>query len=390
MSAGGRPKFFVHAGMHKTGSSAVQAYCRKNPRALARLGIAYPRAFYQNHKFGTISLFMDEPAGGQVDMSHRPRGYAPDDLRRGFDEFLQRAARKGQHVLLSSETAVNLSPAGLARLEETAAPAFDPVEIVALLRPPLSFAQSASQQRLKGGMTLDRFEERLPLPEYERRFGHMLAHYGAARMHLAPYHPATLVGGDVFQTVVSLMGIDPAPVRGSRTERRNAAMSLTAAKALSAFNACLRDKGLTRGLPPGLAARFDDPVMHRFHDGFTVSFQRHDTPMRLLLPAFADIAGPPYRLTETVMERVAAASSADAAWLAENFGIDIGAYDIARGEAVPAESLASFDADEIARIEAALDNFIANAENTLMTFDAERAVRFPRLRKMFRAVTGYG
>ncbi len=386
----GRPKFVVHAGMHKTGSSAVQDYCRRHPRVLKRLGLAYPRAFYQNHKFGTISLFMDDPKNAREDASHRPRGYAPDDLARAFDAFLQRAAKKRQHVLLSSETAVNLSPAGLDRLEAAAAPRFAPVEIVALLRPPLSFARSASQQRLKGGVPLGRFEEKLPLPNYEQRFGKMLAHFGTERMHLAPYHPSTLVNGDVFQTVVSLMGLDPAPVAGSRTERRNAAMSLTAAKALSAFNACIRDHALTADLPPSLAERFDDPVMHRFHDGFRVSFQRHDTPMRLLLPVFAEIAGPPYRLTANVMEKVAEASKADAEWLSREFGIDIAAYDISPDEAVAPEMLATFEPDELARIETALDAFIANAENTLMEFEEREPTPLDRVRKVWRAITGFG
>ncbi|WMS42462.1 hypothetical protein RDV64_20740 [Acuticoccus sp. MNP-M23] len=392
MSGGGagRPKFVVHAGMHKTGSSAVQAFCRKHPRVLKRLGIAYPRAFYQNHKFGTISLFMDEPAKPREDVSHRPRGYAPDDLKHAFDAFLERAAKKRQHVLLSSETAVNLSPDGLRRLDEAAAPSFAPVEIVALLRPPLSFAQSASQQRLKGGMSLGRLEERLPLPEYERRFEHMLAHFGPERLHLAPYHPSTLVGGDVFQTVVSLMGLDPAPAAAHRTERRNTAMSLTAAKALSVFNACIRENAITADVPASLAARFDDPVMHRFHDGFSISFQRHDTPMRLLLPVFTGISGPPYRLTGTMMDNVTAASRSDCEWLSRNFDIDIQAFDIAPDEAVPAESLTTFEPDELARIEAALDAFIANAENTLLELEEQTATPLSRARKLFRAVTGIG
>ncbi len=41
---GARPRLFIHAGLHKTGTTALQESLARNREALARLGILYPRA----------------------------------------------------------------------------------------------------------------------------------------------------------------------------------------------------------------------------------------------------------------------------------------------------------------------------------------------------------
>ena len=55
-----KPVLYLHVGMHKTGTTAIQAAMYASRRQLARRGIYYP-GFEQNHSVAIGSLFSEEP-----------------------------------------------------------------------------------------------------------------------------------------------------------------------------------------------------------------------------------------------------------------------------------------------------------------------------------------
>jgi hypothetical protein len=127
--AGGRPRLFVHVGIHKTGTTSLQGYLARHRDALAKAGLFVP-------KTGTLP----QPGAGHhllpwtLTGRHADQwaGVDPDGLWRTLAHEL--AASGCDHAIVSSEDLSHLTDEQVGIVAERLAP-FDPVAVVVLRRP---------------------------------------------------------------------------------------------------------------------------------------------------------------------------------------------------------------------------------------------------------------
>lgn len=368
------PTLYFHAGMNKTGSSAVQSYFQRNRKLLGQAGLAYPSLPSPNHssflqsQFGPRRHELAQQIIGRLVASEADL----DAFRTAFDGFLATSARAGRDVLLSAEATMKLQQEGYRELRDLALASFDRVVAVALVRPPLSFARSAMQQRLKGGLSVGRFDELPPTPDYARRFGPLIEVFGADNVRLRIYHPATFVAGDVLQTILAMLDGDRSALRDERAPRSNVSVSMTACKALALISGVLHAGGVGPQVPPPLAARLTAGALGAF---FATTRARR---VRQLPPhingVVLGIAGGGFRLPHALGADLLARSADDIAWMSQRLDTDLLAHD----EPLPpagSDPFAEWSEPEIAAVAEAFDRINAQDDATIAALAERRLER---------------
>ena len=203
-------RIVIHAGMHKTGSTAIQAVF--GTRGVA--GVDHPGGPRANLSDEVLLLFAE---GRLLDTVHAAR--LPHLSRRALMRRRARAEARLAARLARCRAAVFLVSA-----EDIAAPDFDTaatarmvdflgrsgraIELQAYVRAPVSFMQSAFQQRVKqdkpGAAELD---ARTLWPCYRDRFEKFDTVLGRDRVHLHAFDPAAFPGGDVVADFAARLGV---------------------------------------------------------------------------------------------------------------------------------------------------------------------------------------
>ncbi|MEO1102382.1 MAG: hypothetical protein AAFW98_01405 [Pseudomonadota bacterium] len=361
----GEPTLFFHIGQHKTGTTSIQAFCKRNRKLLTEAGLAYPPFANANHSTMMAALFRDPTSRGTENTDKRLLREKSEDLAAALSDYLGRMARKGLSVLVSGEGLSIMTPVELERVQTFAARHYPHMVVVGLARPPLAFARSSAQQRLRNGRTFASFLNKVPAPRYAKRFGPSVEVFGRANVRLAAYHPSLLRGGDALQGVLDLMGCDEPSLTEARSGRANTAMSLTAAKALSAYNESVRAGRPVPYLPPAILERWDHPTVAMLHGGYTRHVSLPEPAAALLLRTLLNVPGPRYRLAKEIVNAVRAESVEDVAWLKDTFGIDIAPLDEPEGDTLTLAEMAVFDDAEIAAVTSTFDAFIADPDSAI-------------------------
>lgn len=221
-------KIVIHAGMHKTGSSSIQDYMS----AADLEGISYASWRSPNHSALFVLLFADEETLFSYH-SFRSRGsnYLSRilDIRQFWRDSLVEEMRDsaGKTFVFSAES---ISHPHYSNAIEPMANFFrqwsDDVNVIAYVRSPLSFANSAFQQRLKGGA--ESLNVGSLWPSYKKRFAKLEEVFGE-KLTLKPYDAERLVDGDVVKDFVSILG---AEVKGDFSQKSNSSLSAEAAALL--------------------------------------------------------------------------------------------------------------------------------------------------------------
>lgn len=212
-------RIVIHMGMHKTGSSAIQACFHATPVAGAR----YLRAASSNHSSLFVLLF-DDPA--RVPRYHGFSVLGPDfvarlpeNRRRGLaalEAQLAEMAASGGTLVISGE---DISSPEFVQARQAMHDLLrrwsDDILVVAYVRSPLSYAVSAFQEQLKGPHRVDLDLSRA-WPQYRTRFEQMEALVGPDRLRLRRFAPDALVGGDVVADFCHAIGVAPPSVPPAR------------------------------------------------------------------------------------------------------------------------------------------------------------------------------
>lgn len=216
-----RGRIVIHAGMHKTGSTAIQEVFGTGGVA----GVDHPGGPRANLSDEVLLLFAE---GALLEKFHAAR--LPHLSRRAL---MRRRART--EARLAARLARSRAPLWLFSAEDIAAPDFDAaatarmadllgrsgrgIEVQAYVRAPVSFMQSAFQQRVKqdkpGAAALD--ADTL-WPRYRARFEKFDLVFGRDRVHLHAFDPATFPGGDVVADFAAKLGValpEAPPVRAN-------------------------------------------------------------------------------------------------------------------------------------------------------------------------------
>lgn len=199
----------VHAGMHKTGSSAIQQYFS----GLKDDKIVYPRWTDSNLCGLFVLLFYDEDklhlyhgfkARGQEFIETLPS--MKERWLTSLEEDIERS--RGKTLLFSAE---DISAPGLrsavVRMQAFFARWTSEITVVGYARSPTSFALSAFQQMLKDG-GINKLNVETLWPHYRPRFEMLEEIFGKENVNLRAYDVAHLQGGDVVRDFATILGVD--------------------------------------------------------------------------------------------------------------------------------------------------------------------------------------
>ncbi|HVZ52707.1 MAG TPA: hypothetical protein VG986_12120 [Pseudolabrys sp.] len=229
---------YIHIGVHKTGTTSIQATFHKNRRRLRRHDINYLN-IAENHSYRLYPLFCDTP--------HK---YI-QNLRVGIDNeakaarknaatarALRRALRANRcsGIVISGEALSSLSAAGVGRLKAALAPYAARFRVIAYVRDPYSYMTSAFQEHLREGADYDRLIAKPPLPRYRLRLARFIEVFGRDNVDIRIFDPANFVAGDLIADFLSAIDANPSIAADLQVIRRNEALSLEAAWLIKVAN----------------------------------------------------------------------------------------------------------------------------------------------------------
>lgn len=325
--------FYLHIGMHKTASSSCQQLFSQNTALLAAQGLRYFNSFDANHSFFLINFFETERRDMRrlLDARYVDARYGThrETLWRRWLDFLEQTGTAGDDALLSGESGGFLTEESIVRLRDQVLEHFDRMKVLMLVRPPLSFARSAAQQRLKGGHSLEALAAGLPTPKYRRRLEGYRKALGAQNISLELFHPERMVDGDPARTLLAMMNKTEPALAPLRAPRINEAISRTGAKLLSALQSIRRNADAESRIPPLVRDALRALPPQRFDYAGIVGGAYAD---RLLSTVWSDLArtlpGERFDLPVDVQRTMPDSVRRDVRWASALLGADIGAYDI--------------------------------------------------------------
>lgn len=159
-------KCFVHIGLQKCGSSALQTWLRKNRSALRARCILYPHTLgFRNHRFLTAIGLGYEPGHWAVQETGAKSADAFDHWKdecvqafaaevAALDADAKRAGVDAQ-VIISHEDLSRLPAPGASRCLDALRTVFDDITVFGYVRPPAELASSTLSQRARNGLKPD-------------------------------------------------------------------------------------------------------------------------------------------------------------------------------------------------------------------------------------------
>ena len=200
----------VHAGIHKTGSTAIQAQFGARDEE----GLHYLAWRDDNHSDLAVLLFDDAPEKYWV---FEREGRGAEEMRAWRDQVaadLARdiAANEGKIHLMSAERLAGSTPDAIARMKAFFAPLAGPVRVVIYVRPAAEYMTSMAQQYVRTG-TMD---IRLIWPQYRGAVEKFDLVFGRENVDVRVYNPMRERGWDVVADFCGAIGL------GARTGVRRA------------------------------------------------------------------------------------------------------------------------------------------------------------------------
>ncbi|PFG08967.1 hypothetical protein [Marinobacter sp. LV10MA510-1] len=201
-------KCVIHVGMHKTGSTSIQG-------AISQLDspdFQYLTLDNPNHSVALRTLFGEEPLGHP---RLRFRGYdKPSDVDSyrikwlaHFEEQIKHADRtlviSGEDLSLEGNSKI------LKNLKAALSVRFDEFQVIAYVRRPVSYTESAFQEVIKNGGAF--FRPELHFPKYKQRFESLEDIFGPAAVTYVLFDRNVLSGQDVVSDFYHRVGISQAP-----------------------------------------------------------------------------------------------------------------------------------------------------------------------------------
>lgn len=239
-------RLVLHAGMHKTGSTAIQTAFAAGSDPAAR----YVDWITSNHSSLFALLTHDAPEPTPL---LRRMGLASGDLQHrraaALRDFRQVLASLTGTGIFSAEEMFSATRPQLERFHDILSGFGHDIDVLMYVRPPVSFAESAFQQRLKGGRPHLLDPDRL-IPDYRHAIENLDVVFGRSRVELRPYHPWEFPDGDVVRDFAGYVGTEPP---AGRPIRKNASLSAQATALLYLYRCAVVDTpAARRPAPPAL------------------------------------------------------------------------------------------------------------------------------------------
>lgn len=216
----------LHIGMHKTGTSSIQATLRDFDDGRTR----YLQLGSENHSIPVYTIFSERRHAYNV---HRRIGWSTEQIDLFAEQSEALLARElemdRETLLISGEDISVLRATEVERLKDVLLKHVDRVRVLAYVRDPVSYAASALQQIIKSGHA----DPAVPSPRYVFRFKKFLESFGPEAIDFVPFEPDRFPGRSVVRDFCDRVGI----AEGSYRERRvNESLSLPATHLLHILN----------------------------------------------------------------------------------------------------------------------------------------------------------
>lgn len=339
--------------MYKTGTTALQTELARSQEAALADGLVYPNAYGANHSHLLNAVYRPDVATVAQRLRAIGLGELVDARTRitvELDALYAETARQGRDLLLSGEALSAWPQSALERVRGTLAQHFGRVVALATVRPPRSFARSAAQQTVKVRLTLPALLAQPPRPFYRKRFVPLIAAFGAQNVRIGIYAPGRLVNDCPLQTVLALLDKPTPRLAAQRAPLVNTAISMTAAKLMSALNSHLAEEPPIT-VPPAVMKR-----LRRSPQRKTVQAILDRSPAHLRWPvpvrsAVHGVPGPPFTLPLEVRRALERSLENESAYASSLVGEDIDALDDDGPHCAPTlEECQNFSRDEIRAI----------------------------------------
>ena len=227
MAIPSRKRLVIHAGMHKTGSTSIQAALAKNKMR----GVHVLKLIKPNHSLANVLLFEDKP---ETYFAFRKQGATAEDmaaqrhqLKRRLNRQLRRRAE--ETFVFSAERISSAADKAIKRMHAKFEPIFSNLDVYAYVRAPDAFLASMMQQSAKTGS--DKFQ--LTWPQYRKRFERLDRIFGREHVNLRLFDKSRFHGGDVVSDFAQWTDL---PLTNKMDMQRNSSVSAAG----FALIACLR------------------------------------------------------------------------------------------------------------------------------------------------------
>ena len=216
----------IHVGMHKTGTTSVQA----SLKGYDRDGVRFAELWDENHSIPVYTMFSANRDSYHV---HTRLGLDTESIgsmrTEMFAEFERELALDRSRLILSGEDISLLGRDDVESMGDFLRSRAERIRIVAYVRDPLGFASSAFQQYVQGGKR----QYGLPHAEYRNRFEKFLDVFGREAVEFVKFDRNELDGGTVVADFCRRVDI---PVDRVRETQANESVSATAIQLLYLFN----------------------------------------------------------------------------------------------------------------------------------------------------------
>lgn len=287
--------FYIHIGVHKTGTKSIQQTFADNRDNLLARGINYLPGD-PNHGPALISLLSDTP---HEDIRNIRRHVDTPEKAAVYNAWTKHklaktlARNQSPKTVISGEAFSFISTEEIERLKKMLSPYAETYRIIVYVRDPYGYANSASLQRLKSGSVLGATDRKIPLPHYRRKLGRYIRAFGRENVDIRIFDPQRFVGGDLVTDFLVAIGESPQLADSLDVARANQSMSHEAAMILSETNIAIPSS------IDGRANRERAFALHLY---------------------VADIDGEKFAIDPEAYLKHAAEAEADLAWLHETIG----------------------------------------------------------------------
>lgn len=183
------PEIIVHVGMHKTGTTSIQRTLDKN---LNDPGFIYVKLSNPNHSRQIFTLFeaknhpsINEIRNQEVEKANRQ---TQNQLIENFQ------AHRNKKYIISGESIRTMSPSALQNFKSFLEQYFYKITIIAYIRSPKAYMESALQQIIKDGT--DHFDIHRTYPNYQK-FKQFFDIFGEENVQLWKFDPKNFCNNDV-------------------------------------------------------------------------------------------------------------------------------------------------------------------------------------------------